>query len=448
MLRKARTSAWMGMAAISTLVLTACAEREVVLPGERLNVRDVLESGAAPYDQDVGNTSRAVSLGAARSNAEWTQSGVSPHARISHAALSTSLQSAWSVSIGQGDKRRARLDVDPIVAGGKIFTVDSANVARAVSASSGEVIWSYDLTPERDDNRQAHGGGLAYGEGRLYVASGFGTLTALDPSSGAEIWVQRLGNSATGAPSVRDGVVYIVSGDQTGWALEADSGRIRWQIEGSGDVNNVSGAPAPAIGDKHVVFAFGAGTVQTAFRQGGLQIWNADVLGRRNGFAVAGVDDLTGDPLIAGERLYVGNHSGRLVSFALFDGERSWTARHGALGPVWPTGDSVFFVSDRNQLIRLDVQSGEQIWAIDLPGYKPERNPNKRRDTSFANYGPIMAGGRLVVAGSDGLIRSFAPEDGRLVSSVEIDGGATTRPAVAGNTLYVVSRKGVLHAFR
>lgn len=433
--------------ALTALTLTACSEPEVVLAGDRLNVREVLETRGEDAAGNAANTVRAIALGAARSNAEWAQSGVSPFARTPHAALSANPQPLWSVSIGQGDSRRKRLNVDPVVAGGRIFTVDSDHQVRAVS-TGGEVLWSHDLTPQRDGPEQAQGGGLAYADGRLYVASGFGSVTALDPATGGEIWTQRLGGTATGAPSVRGGVLYVVSSDQVAWALESDTGRIRWQIEGTGDVNNVAGGPAPAIGDKHVIFSFGTATVQAAFLQGGLRIWNADILGRRNGVALASIDDVTGDPLISGDTVFAGNHSGRMVAFSIHNGERLWTARQGALGPAWPAGDSVFFVSDRNQLVRLDAASGDQIWAVDLPGYEPNRNPNRRRDRAFSNHGPILAGGRLIVAGSDGLIRSFSPEDGRVVGQVQIDGGATTRPVVAGGVLYVVSGKGVLHAYR
>ncbi len=444
--QKAKTLGLIG-AVFGAVVLAGCAEKEEILTGERMNVRDVLQSQAGSDETLVEDGSQPVALPAAQTNGFWPQSMVSPHVRVSHAALSSSLSEVWATDIGAGDSRRQRLNVDPVSADGRIFTMDSEHVVSAVS-TAGQVVWSHDLTPLRDKNIEAQGGGLAYSDGKLYVASGFGTLSALDPASGKELWVQRLGGTATGAPTIRDGVLYIVSADQVGWAIEADSGRIRWQIEGTGDINNVAGAPAPAVSDKHVIFSFGAATVQAAFRQGGLRLWNADILGRRNGVAISGIDDLTGDPVISGDTVYVGNHSGRIVALSLHDGERMWTTRQGALGPAWPAGGSVFFVSDRNQLIRLDATSGEQIWAKDLPGWVPRNKPNRKRDSSYANHGPILAGGRLIVAGSDGQLRSFSPVDGSLVSSVDIKGGATTRPIVVGNTLYVVSGDGVLHAFK
>ena len=432
---------------LGALTLLGCTERDDILTGERLGVREVLQQGGADAAGPGPNRSLPVSLGSQSNNTDWTQSAVSPHVRTAHAALSGSLSPLWAVSIGDGDSRRNKLNVNPVVAEGRIYTVDSAHMVRATS-TSGETLWAHDLTPTRDEARQAQGGGLAFAEGRLYVASGFGKITALDPATGAEIWEQRLGATATGAPSVRDGVVYVVGGDRTGWAIEADSGRIRWQIEGNSDVNNVAGGPAPAINDDVVLFSYGSGTVQAAFRKGGLRLWSADVLGRRTGVTVSTVDDITGDPMIVGDKVYVGNHSGRLVAFGVQSGERLWTAQHGALGPVWAAGGSVFFVSDRNELVRLDAATGEQIWAVDLPGYLPRRNPQRRRDRSFSNHGPILAGGRLIVASSDGLIRGFNPADGALIEQVEIADGATTRPVVADGTLYVVSRDGVLHAYR
>lgn len=446
MSRNAKMLGYVG-AVVGALTLMGCSEKKEVLTGERLGVRDVLQDQSLADAPAAENAAQSISLGASTVNADWSQSMVSPHVRTSHPALSKSLTPLWAAKIGAGDSRRARLNVNPVTGDGRIYVMDSEHNVRAVS-QSGQVLWAHDMTPLREKNYQGQGGGLAYAQGTLYVASGFGTVSALDPATGQEKWVQRLGNTATGAPTHRDGVLYVVAGDQVGWALEADTGRIRWQSEGTGDQNNVAGSPAPALSDKFAIFSYGGATVQSTFRQGGLRQWNTDILGRRNGLALSSVDDITGDPVISGDVVYAGNHSGRTVALSLYDGERIWTARQGSLGPVWPAGGSVFLVSDRNELIRLDAATGAQIWATELPNWEARRKPNKRRDRSYANHGPILAGGRLIVASTDGLIRSFSPEDGSLLSSVEIKGGATTRPIVANNTLYVVSGDGVLHAYR
>ncbi len=431
-------------------LLVGCTEREPILPGERLGLREVLEGGAAdPYDYTApANTSAPANLPGAVSNAAWAQSAASAAFRTSHAALSLPLEPVWSANIGAGDGRKVRLNVDPVSDGARIYTMSSDFTVTA-TAANGASVWSVPLVPARDADGQAQGGGLAVANGTLYVATGFGVLTALDAASGAVRWQQELDATATGAPTVANGLVYVTAGDSAGWAIEAEDGRVRWQIEGlASDVNNVAGAPAPALGADRVVFAFGSGALQSTFQQGGLSLWSADLAGRRVGRAIATVDDITGDPFVADGKVFAGNHSGRMAAFDLFSGARDWTINTGAVDMPWAVGGSVYAISDLNELVRLDAATGAQIWAVELPGWVPSRRPDRRRDRSFANHGPILAGGSLIVASSDGFLRAFNPEDGTLRAQTEIPGGATTRPIVANGTLYVVSRRGVLHAFR
>lgn len=420
------------------LGLSACTEPEVILPGKREAIRP-------EGDIDVVNQSVAISLPKQIANASWAQGHGDPKQRTAHPALSAAPSLAWSTAIGSGDGRRQRITARPVVADGRIYTLDSAAKVSAVS-QQGQLLWQSDLIPARDDEGQATGGGMAYDNGVLYISSGFGVLTALDATSGKQIWRQELDATGSGEPRVRDGLVYLVAGDDTGWAIHTKDGRIAWQIEGAPSPSNILGAPAPVVTNDLAIFAFGSGDLVATFRRGGLRRWNASVAGQRTGNTLSRISDVTGAPVVAGKYAYVGNHSGRTVAFDIDSGERRWTAQEGAIGPVWPAGGSLFQVSDRNQLLRLNADNGEVLWAVDLPGYLKDK-PGKR-GAVHAHYGPVLAGGNLLVASNDGLLRLFNPTDGSLVRSIEVPGGATAAPVIAGNTLYLVSSKGNLLAFR
>lgn len=436
------------MAGVAAAVLAGCAEEDTILPGKREDLR-------APFGEvsddrvRTQNVAQNISLPKQTSNAAWTHRIGSPATRTAHPALAAQLTGVqWSSKIGEGDSRRHRITADPVVADGRVFAMDSKSKVSALSLS-GEPLWSVDLTPARDRESDAGGGGLAYGDGKLIVSSGFGSVRALDPVSGAEIWAQDLNASTTGTPSISRGLVYVVSGDNVAWAIDSDTGRVAWQLDGfseAGNVSNVSGGPAPAVGEDLVVFAFGSGDMQAAFRKGGLRRWDAAVAGQRRGVAASTVSDITGDPVIDGAVVYAGSHSGRIVAVNVESGARLWTAKDGALGPVWPAVGSLFAVTDRNELVRLDAETGTRIWGTKLPFFV--REDRRRRSEIVAHYGPVIAGGRVLVASNDGLVRSFDPATGAQVSAVEIPDGASTNPVVAGGTLYVVSRKGVLHAIR
>ncbi|WP_298861900.1 PQQ-binding-like beta-propeller repeat protein [uncultured Sulfitobacter sp.] len=428
--------------------LSACAEPEIVLPGQRENVRSVLQDqGDTAQEQGAfeGNSNRAISLPAARANAEWSQTFGSPANRVVHPALGGSLTLQWAANIGEGDSRKHRITADPVVAGNRIFTLDAQSVVSATSIA-GATLWQADLRPARDQAGDASGGGLVVAGDTVYVSIGFGVLAALDANTGAVRWTQQLDASGSGTPTVSGDLVYVTAGDNTGWAVNRKDGTVEWQIGSTGDTNNVLGAPAPALTDDLAIFAFGSGEVQAVFRRGGLNRWDASVLGKRRGRALSNVSDVTAAPVVSGDRVYVGNQSGRIAALDVASGARVWTAREGAIGPVWPVGGSVFAVSDLNELIRLDAADGSKIWGVELPNFV-KRKPLKQSRV-VAHHGPIVAGGRVIIASGDGQLRSFDPTNGALVSSAEIPGGATSAPVVAGRTLYVVSKNGQLLAYR
>jgi outer membrane protein assembly factor BamB len=150
--------------------------------------------------------------------------------------------------------------------------------------------------------------------------------------------------------------------------------------------------------------------------------------------------------VIDGNRVYVGNQSGRIVALNIGNGERIWTATEGALSPVLPAGGSVFLVNDLNELVRLNDEDGSRIWGVQLPVFVEGRA--RRQRTVYAHYGPLLAGGRLYVASSDGNMRAFDPTSGGLIGAVSLAGGAASNPIVAGGVLYVVTKRGQLVAFR
>ena len=426
-----------------SMLLAACQEPEVVLPGDREDIAEIAVFSQDPDPAD--NTAPSISLPSQTSNASWPQGVGTPADRISNAALRSTPILAWAADIGQGDGRRHRITAAPVVGGGRIFTLDSRDQVTALSPG-GAVLWSVHARPPYAGENDATGGGLAYADGTLYVSLGFGDLVALDAATGGTRWTQKLEATGSGKPLVSGELVYLVAGDKTGWAVERANGRIRWQIDANPSVANVLGAPQPAMADDLVIFAFGSGDIIGAFRQGGLRRWGTTVAGQRPGVAAARIGDVTGAPVVVGDTIYVGNASGRIASLDGSTGERNWTAPFGAVTPVFPVSGNLFALTDSNQLVRMNASTGDPIWAVDLARYIKDRP--LRRGPIYAHYGPILAGSRIWVASSDGFLRAFSPTSGQLLYEVEVPGGATTDPVVAGNTLYVVGAKGQLFAFR
>ena len=424
-------------AAMALAFVAACGEQDIILPGERLDIR--------PEQTAIVNEARAINLVGARANADWTHRNGGPDHQISHPALAAALTQVFVADIGDGDSLRARLTAEPVISNGVIYTVDArANVT--ATAISGQQLWTRTLSAGLDGANDASGGGISVAGNRLFVTTGFGNITAIDTATGGEIWTQDLDAPGGAAPTVFGELVYVVGRDSAAWALDIENGRIRWQLNGTPSPAGLSGGAGVAVNSEIAIFPFPSGDVIAAFPQGGLRRWSTVVTGARPGSAAANISDIAGDPVIDGNRVYIGNFSGLVAALDISNGDRIWTAREGTVGPVWPAGGSVFLVNDVNELIRLDDSDGSVIWRVSLPD---EIEGSWGRITGrYAHYGPIIAGGRLIVASSDGQIRQFDPASGELVGSVAIEGGAASNPVVAGETLYVISKSGNLHAFR
>jgi outer membrane protein assembly factor BamB len=436
-----RTSLTLTLPVALSLALSACAERETILPGERFDVRSALDAA------DTGGAVREVAFRPPPevANSDWTHKSAAPSNDTRHPALGAGTTQIWSVGIGAGNSRGHRITAQPVVAEGRIFTLDSRARVSAVS-TGGALLWSADLTPARDRADDASGGGLAVADGRLFVTQGFGNLVALDAATGAVLWRQDLRAAATGAPTALAGRVYVAGRDGTGWAIDAATGRVLWTVTATPDMTGVIGGAAPAAAAEAVVFPFTSGELVTVVPETGARIWTGYLLGSRIGPAYARITDITGDPVISGGRVYAGNHSGETAAFEFGTGQAVWRADLGALAPVSVGGGSVFLVSDRNELVRLDAATGETIWATEL-AYFTDQRPRRRRDI-VAHYGPLLAGGRLIVASDDRTVRFFDPERGNLLGTLPLSAGAAVEPVVAGGTLYVVTTNGQLAAFR
>lgn len=428
-----------------TVALAACSQRELILPGERLDPRAVLSpDGPAVEGQSVAR-GVALTLPAVRGNSEWTNVNGSPQHFAGNVAIGGGTTLVWANTIGQGDDRRHRITAEPIVAGGMVFTLDSRARVTATSTSGGTV-WSTDTQPAGEVGDSVSGGGLAYEGGRVYATTGYGELVAIDARSGGIVWRHRFEASVSGAPTVSNGTIYVTARNAEAFAIRASDGRQLWTIGGTPAVAGVMGDSAPAVSGNTVVFPFSSGEMLGVDRATGAQLWAAQVAGTRTGRAIALLRDMGGDPVIVGNTVYAGTTSGRIAAVDLTTGITQWNARNGATNPVLPVGNAVFAVNDQSQLVRLDIANGAQVWKVDLPEFTTQKV--KKQGPVYAHFGPTLAGSKLYVTSSDGSLRVFDPGSGNLIGQVEVPGGAATAPVVAGQTLYVVSRNGQLLAFR
>ncbi len=434
----------LGLAFLLLVGVSSCGTQEEVLPGERLDLRDFnLDADAEATAEEVIVSKLA--LAAPVRNAEWTHRNGTAQHLIRHPALGRVLTKVWSQNIGAGNSRKRYISSDPIIAGDRVFTLDSASGVRAFS-TAGAPLWSRELTPTHEKSGDATGGGLAYASGVIVATTGHGEVVAMDAASGAVQWRHRMIGNISAAPVITGNTVVAISRSNTSIGLNIKTGRLLWQQLSSGGTAGIIGAGSPAATGNLVVIPFASGEVVGALARNGVRAWSGVVSGGHKGIARSFVGDISGDPVIDGLTVYVANQSGRLASMDRRSGTRNWTANDGSYSPVWPAGGAVFMISDNFAIKRLNASDGAEVWSVELPDFKAKKA--KRLRDAYAYFGPVLAGGQLWVGTSDGALNSYNPEDGTLTGTVKIPGGAASQPAIANGRLYILSASGQLHAFQ
>lgn len=427
-------------------VLVACGNQERILEGERLDLRapilaDVEEAAVEETQTRVDK----LSLASPSTNAEWTHRNGSAQHLIKHPTLGRSLIKIWTANIGTGNSKKHVITASPIVAGGRVFTMD-ANAGVRAFTTAGAPVWSVDLTPPNEKANEASGGGMAFGNGVLAVTTGHGEVIAMDPASGAVRWRHQMTGAISADPVVVGNTIVAVARNNVAIGLDIKNGRVQWQQLSPGNSAGIAGSGAPAALGKLVVIPFSSGELVGTVVSNGSRAWSGSVSGGNKGLARNLVADISSDPVIDGRTVYVANQTGRLAAMDRRSGTRLWTAKDGSYTPVWPAGSAVFMVTDRFAVKRLNASDGSEVWSQELPDFKAEKDRRKR--ATYAYFGPVVAGGQVWVAGSDGLLRSYDPVNGTLTGTLDIPGGAASQPAISEGRMYILSANGQIQAYQ
>jgi outer membrane protein assembly factor BamB len=408
--------------------------------GERIAVL----SGEGDVQVDPATAALPMTLPPPTVNTEWTQSGGNSSKSMGQLALGGQLQRIFSVSAGRGSSLTARLESAPRVANGRVFTIDTLGVVRAFDARTGAASWSSPTPIDRGAEASAYGGGIAYDNGRIYATNGLGYVVALDERTGGTIWKVRPGGPLRGAPSIGNGALYVVSQDNQIYSLNEADGSTNWSQAASLEIAGVFGSASPAVGQGTVVAGFSSGELNAYRYENGRQVWS-DTLQRTSiRTSVSSLSDVDADPVIDNGQVFAVGQGGRMVALDLITGQRLWELNIAGIDTPWVAGDWIFVITDDAKLLCIARSNGHIRWINQLPEFlKPK---SKRGEIEYS--GPVLAGNRLIVTGSNGALIYVDPTTGAFQGQTSIGAGVSLSPVVANSTLYIMDDRAQLHAFR
>jgi outer membrane protein assembly factor BamB len=384
------------------------------------------------------------SLPEAVANTAWSQSGGNAMKSMGQLALGAALQPAFTVQAGRGSTLAARLAATPIVANGRVYTIDTLGAVRAFDAQTGAQFWASQTPNDKGNEAVLYGGGIAYDDGRIYATNGLGYVAAIDERTGGILWQVRPGGPLRGAPTVANGALYVMSQDNQLYSLKETDGSTNWSAAASLEIAGIFGSASPAVGQGTVVAGFSSGELNAYRYENARQVWS-DALQRTSiRTSVSSLSDVDADPVIDNGQVFAVGQGGRMVALDITSGQRIWELNIAGIATPWVAGDWVFVVTDEAKLVCIYRQNGHIRWIQQLPAWEKPKSKKGQVDYS----GPILAGNRLFVTGSNGTLIQIDPATGNYASQTRIGAGVSLPPIVANSTLYVYDDDAKLHAFR
>lgn len=341
---------------------------------------------------------------------------------------------------------QGRVTSSPALADGTVYIGSFDGNLYAIDATSGKLRWKFATQGERRfSGRHLHGAepaaevmpdpfdfflsSPAVSAGTVYFGSGDGNVYALQADSGALRWKFHTGNVVHASPAVADGTVFIGSWDSYFYALDAASGKERWRFKTGEDplINNQVGIQSSAV--------VAAGSVYFGCRDSKLY-----ALDEKTGAARWSFDNkgswVISSPTVRGDTLYFATSDSALV--------RAVDAKSGALRfelsfKQWPffsspalAGDYLYIGSHAGKLIAIDLKEHKSAWSFATDGANANAAALTKADGT-PNY---------EAAFTDFFYDDLVTGVARMMSV----GAVLSSPVIDGDTLYFGSWDGQLYA--
>jgi outer membrane protein assembly factor BamB len=162
----------------------------------------------------------------------------------------------WSMK----DSRSVAVNASPVIENGIVYVVSAAGTVTAATLSTGGAIWARDVTPGATEWDYSVTATPALAGGRLFVATQWDDLVALDAASGVELWRVPAAEGVLNfthyrdaqaawpaSPVVTGDIVWIGGLDGRLVAFAADDGRELWSTQLGAPITSAVAPTADAL---------------------------------------------------------------------------------------------------------------------------------------------------------------------------------------------------------
>lgn len=358
-----------------------------------------------------------------------------------HLRLASDISKHGEISIGEGTDEDYNLEAKPLIDGNTLYTLDAkGNVSAYMANIIQERLWKTNILTEK--KKLFAGGGLAAAAGKLFVTVGSEEVVALDAASGKILWRRAVGNVLRTAPFAVSNALFVQTLDNHVYAIDSKDGRVVWSHAGALETLGIFGSASPTVAGNLLLVPYSSGELYALNPLSGQEIWSGNLTRNQMSNTGFSLNDIDAPLTVAGNTLYTAGNAGLLYAVNITTGQRLWYQETGTLRGLWAAGQFLFGISATNEVVCLQAKDGAIKWVMQLPGYKNE----KQKKGPIVMSGPVLAGERLWIVASNGILYSLSPYDGKIIHKTKVPENITLPPVVAKEAMYLLNNKAKLVA--
>ena len=352
---------------------------------------------------------------------------VNPPVELQAIQAEISLQTEWSVNIGNGQGSNYT-EITPAIDGDLIFAASEDGDIAAIATDSGDIRWRKRL-------RTVITGGVGAGDGLVMVGTQEAEIVVLDQTTGDELWRKAVSSEVLSPPQTNGDVVVAQTVDGKLLALDIQDGNQRWIYETNLPALTLRGTSRPVITSTGAVIAgFSNGTLVAVSAADGIWRWEERVAVPEGQYDIDRVIDVDGDLLLDGNRVLASSYQGNLMAFDIASGRIVWGMEASSYHGLDRGFGNIYYCKDRSHVVAVRDNSNDVVWQNENLAYRAITAP-----TAINNY--------VAVADFEGYLHLLSQIDGRIVGRSRIDSdGVRSNLLVKDGWLYVYGNSGRLTA--
>ncbi len=340
---------------------------------------------------------------------------------------------------------KVRITSSPAVEGGTVYFGSYDGNFYAVDAAHGELQWKFHTSGERRfAGRHLHGvqpageimpdpfdfylSSPVVSKGVVFFGSGDSNVYALEAGTGKLKWIFKTGDVVHASPAISDGILFIGGWDSYFYAIDAVTGEQKWRFKTGEDheiYNQVGIQSSAAVVDGIVYFGCRDSNFYAVDARTGQQKWK---------FNNKGSWVITSPAVRDGKVYFATSDSGLFYALDAKSGALIFAQKF-----IWPmfsspaiAGNRLYIGSHEGKLIAIDLVSQKPAWIFQTEGSR-KNGPRFTKPDGSPNYDAAF---------SEGFYDNLVEGVGKMLSV----GAILSSPAVVDNVIYVGSADGNLYA--